>query len=111
MLSGFSINGQAILTTPASGLLSGRVGRKNGNGYRLTGDRGGKSSRMKAIKRRSPSSRAYWRRLGKEHGWTLSDIKKMFSNEILDFLYLDDVVATPSIRIQDLESEAVEKVG
>ena len=35
--------------------------------------------------------------IGEKHGWTLSDIKKMFSNEVLDFLYLDDVVATPSI--------------
>lgn len=49
--------------------------------------------------------------IGKKHGWTLADIKKMFSNELLDYLYLDDVVAAESIRTQEAELTVVEKVG
>ncbi|KAI3322294.1 hypothetical protein HD806DRAFT_545422 [Xylariaceae sp. AK1471] len=29
--------------------------------------------------------------IGKKHNWTLADIKRTFSNELLDYLYLDDV--------------------
>ncbi|KAJ8129512.1 hypothetical protein O1611_g4119 [Lasiodiplodia mahajangana] len=29
--------------------------------------------------------------IGRRHNWTLADIKKTFSNEVLDYLYLDDV--------------------
>jgi hypothetical protein len=29
--------------------------------------------------------------IGKEHGWTLSDLKKRFSNDLFDWLYFDDV--------------------
>ncbi|KAI0097961.1 hypothetical protein GGR51DRAFT_552758 [Nemania sp. FL0031] len=29
--------------------------------------------------------------IGKRHNWTLADVKKTFSNELLDYLYLDDV--------------------
>ena len=29
--------------------------------------------------------------VGKLHGWTLADLKKTFSNEVLDYLYLDGV--------------------
>jgi hypothetical protein len=29
--------------------------------------------------------------IGKQHGWTLSDLKKRFSNDFFDFFYFDDV--------------------
>ena len=32
--------------------------------------------------------------IGKKHGWTLVDIKRTFSNEFLDYFYLDDVALT-----------------
>ncbi|KAI1288717.1 hypothetical protein F5Y03DRAFT_379446 [Xylaria venustula] len=32
--------------------------------------------------------------IGKKHDWTLADVKKTFSNELLDYLYLDDVKAS-----------------
>ncbi|KAI0543161.1 hypothetical protein GGR58DRAFT_450951 [Xylaria digitata] len=35
--------------------------------------------------------RALLAAIGKKHNWTLADIKKTFSNELLDYLYLDDV--------------------
>ncbi|KAG8527946.1 uncharacterized protein KY384_006862 [Bacidia gigantensis] len=38
--------------------------------------------------------------IGKKHDWTLSDIKRMFSNDVLDYLYLDDVVVTSDNRTQ-----------
>jgi hypothetical protein len=32
--------------------------------------------------------------IGKRHGWELADLKRTFSNELLDYLYLDDVSAS-----------------
>ncbi|KAI9692203.1 MAG: hypothetical protein M1822_006433 [Bathelium mastoideum] len=32
--------------------------------------------------------------IGKKHGWTLADIKRTFSNEFLDYFYLDDIALT-----------------
>lgn len=29
--------------------------------------------------------------IGKEHGWTLADLKKRFSNDVFDILFFDDV--------------------
>ena len=36
--------------------------------------------------------------IGKKHQWTLSDIKRTFSNEVLDFLYLDNVAVEDGIK-------------
>lgn len=35
---------------------------------------------------------------GKKHGWTLLDLKKTFSHEFLDYLYLDDVVVSQTVK-------------
>ncbi|UPL03342.1 hypothetical protein LCI18_014276 [Fusarium solani-melongenae] len=52
--------------------------------------------------------------IGKKHGWTLSDLKKTFSNEVLDYLYLDDVAASqtkkqPQVQVQEVPVAAATK--
>ena len=49
--------------------------------------------------------------IGEKHQWRLSDIKRTFSNETLDFLFLDDVIDTGDVRTQSHEVKEVEKVG
>lgn len=52
--------------------------------------------------------------IGKKHGWALADLKKTFSNEVLDYLYLDDVVVSqtkkqPQIQVQEVPVAASTK--
>lgn len=44
-----------------------------------------------------PEFKALLTRIGAMHGWTLADVKKVFSNDFLDWFYLDDVQASSVI--------------
>ncbi|KAI8717644.1 FAD-binding PCMH-type domain-containing protein [Fusarium sp. LHS14.1] len=53
--------------------------------------------------------------IGKKHGWTLADLKKTFSNEVLDYLYLDYVAVSqtkkkPQVQVQEVPVAATTKV-
>ncbi|KAH8669126.1 hypothetical protein BX600DRAFT_461253 [Xylariales sp. PMI_506] len=36
--------------------------------------------------------------IGERHGWTLADVKRTFSNDLLDYMYLDDVNTVPTVK-------------
>ena len=47
--------------------------------------------------------------IGKKHEWTLLDIKRTFSNEVLDYLFLDDVIESGDLGVQAQREEVLEK--
>ncbi|KAM5353643.1 hypothetical protein ACJ41O_000293 [Fusarium nematophilum] len=45
-------------------------------------------------------------KIGEKHGWTLADVKRIFSNEVLDYLYLDGVEVVgekAKVEVQEVE--------
>ncbi|KAJ4165930.1 hypothetical protein NW765_007156 [Fusarium oxysporum] len=45
--------------------------------------------------------------IGKKHGWTLADLKRTFSNEVLDYLYLDDVLTSQTEKDTQVQVQEV----
>lgn len=45
--------------------------------------------------------------IAKRHGWTLAHLKKTFSNEVLDYLYLDDVLTSQTEKDSQVQVQEV----
>ncbi|GKU05034.1 unnamed protein product [Fusarium langsethiae] len=45
--------------------------------------------------------------IGTKHAWTLGELKKTFSNELLDYLYLDDIPTSPTEKNTNVQVEQV----